>query len=290
MVRELMAFDLDNYKTLANGNLSDANITVELNWAMRLLAKKSFLYDPAISFNKQADVQTYNLRPNLTTVSSGTASATQTVGSTAGMSAGSSVYFVTAAAFRTVSSVTNTTVFIANSSVTTTTGEVVLAGNFTKRGFWVHNVILGGTPVKDYMGTEPGLYTVEQLDRTYTDWRTAANGTANTAAQFDRSLVLYPKPNAAGSNNFIAARYMPNDLSLGTDIPDMPIELHEIIATLAVVKAAEPQVSEAEGWERLKRYDASMVEQVAMCAELSYQGVFGSLKGFDRFLARSVQA
>jgi len=60
-----------------------------------------------------------------TTVTSGTASATQTVGSTTGMSAGDTLYFVTAATTRVIESVTNSTTVVLTATVTTTTSEKV---------------------------------------------------------------------------------------------------------------------------------------------------------------------
>ncbi len=62
---------------------------------------------------------------NNTTVTTGASSATQTVGTTAGMLAGSILYFNTAAVFRVVSSVTNSTTVVLTSSISSTTNEVV---------------------------------------------------------------------------------------------------------------------------------------------------------------------
>lgn len=60
-----------------------------------------------------------------TTVTTGIASATQTVGSTAGMQVGDTLYFATAATTRIVSSITNATTVVLTATVTTTTSEVV---------------------------------------------------------------------------------------------------------------------------------------------------------------------
>lgn len=60
-----------------------------------------------------------------TTVTAGAASATQTVGSTTGMAAGDTLFFVGAQVSRIISSVTNGTTVVLTASVTTTTAEKV---------------------------------------------------------------------------------------------------------------------------------------------------------------------
>jgi hypothetical protein len=69
-----------------------------------------------------------------TTVTSGTSSATQTVGSTAGMEVGTSLYFATTNAYRIVSSVTNATTVVLAATISTTTAEVVTAGPYQQPG------------------------------------------------------------------------------------------------------------------------------------------------------------
>lgn len=69
-----------------------------------------------------------------TTVTSGASSATQTVGDTAGMQAGDSLYFATTNAFRIVSSVTNGTTVVLTATISTTTDEVVTKGPYFQPG------------------------------------------------------------------------------------------------------------------------------------------------------------
>lgn len=166
----------------------------------------------------------------------------------------------------------------------------VSTSSFSRKVLWVHYVIIGGVTLKDNQGTEPGLFSMEEFQKNVDGWRTAANGTPTAAMQADRYLYLYPKPNGSGSNNYVAGRYMAADLANDSDIPDIPEELHDILAALAAVRAAEPSVSEQEGWARIQRYDASMPEQVAMAFEQSYQSVFGSMKGIERFVPRTLSA
>lgn len=65
-----------------------------------------------------------------TTVTTGASSATQTVGSTAGMYVGMSLYFATTNAYRIVSSITNATTVVLTATISTTTSEVVTAGPY----------------------------------------------------------------------------------------------------------------------------------------------------------------
>lgn len=69
-----------------------------------------------------------------TTVTSGASSATQTVGSTAGMQAGQSLYFAVSNAYRIVSSVTNTTTVVLTATISTTTAEAVSMGPYQQPG------------------------------------------------------------------------------------------------------------------------------------------------------------
>jgi|GEM_PF-2673910 len=69
-----------------------------------------------------------------TTVTLGASSATQTVGDTRGMQAGTSLYFAVTNAYRTVQSVTNSTTVVLTSTISTTTGESVSAGPFVQPG------------------------------------------------------------------------------------------------------------------------------------------------------------
>lgn len=63
-----------------------------------------------------------------TTVTTGASSATQTVGSTAGMAPGTLLYFVTTDEYRVVSSVASATSVVLDATLSTTTGETVAVG------------------------------------------------------------------------------------------------------------------------------------------------------------------
>jgi hypothetical protein len=73
--------------------------------------------------------QSGGLAQEFTTVTNGATSATQTLGSTAGMFPGKYIYFATAAVYRQISSITSATVVVLTASVTSTTGEAVTLAN-----------------------------------------------------------------------------------------------------------------------------------------------------------------
>jgi hypothetical protein len=69
-----------------------------------------------------------------TTVTTGAASATQTIGSTANVRPGDVLYFATTGDSRTVQSVTNGTTVVLSSTITTTTGETVTRTSIVQPG------------------------------------------------------------------------------------------------------------------------------------------------------------
>ncbi len=69
-----------------------------------------------------------------TTVTSGTTSATQTVGNVNGMQPGMSLYFATSNQYATIASITNSTTIVLTASITTDTGETVQMGPYGQPG------------------------------------------------------------------------------------------------------------------------------------------------------------
>lgn len=55
MVADLQAYNLDNYK---GPNPSDADLTAQLNWALRLVSRRVCLWDPAVIFTLKASQAT----------------------------------------------------------------------------------------------------------------------------------------------------------------------------------------------------------------------------------------
>lgn len=138
----------------------------------------------------------------------------------------------------------------------------------SKRVWKAEYVIIGGNPLLDASGKEYGLWSMDELERECPGWRTASSGTPSIAAYYTSTKIrLYPKPSAAGSNNFVSGLVIPADLSADADVPDIPEEIHEVIAFLAAVFASSPMASENEAWARLQKYEGGfwmrLVDEIA---------------------------
>lgn len=119
----------------------------------------------------------------------------------------------------------------------------------------VKRVIINGVPLRKPNG-EVGLWSYQEVEDRYPQWRTQAHGLPRIAFQLGRMLYVYPKPDSAYSNCFVAGQYLcatlsGSDTSLSYDLPD---ELHPAVVRLAADFAADPNVSESEGLLRLQRY------------------------------------
>lgn len=135
-------------------------------------------------------------------------------------------------------------------------GDMDLFGSaFTRDVLEVKRVIINGQPLRRPDGTV-GLYKYQEVEDRYPTWRSTAHGLPRIAFQLDRVLYLYPKPDAAYSNCFVAGQYLcatldGSNTALSYDLPD---ELHPAVVRLAADFASDPTVSENEGLARLQRY------------------------------------
>lgn len=136
----------------------------------------------------------------------------------------------------------------------------------SKKVVEVKGVYINNNPLAKADGMTRGLWTLQELERIHPGWRSAANGTPYVALQQNYNVLrLFPAPTAAivsSGNNFIAGTYLPPDMSNNSDVPDLPEELHEIIAYGAAVKAALPVVTEQEMWNRIKAYSAESIDAI----------------------------
>lgn len=121
----------------------------------------------------------------------------------------------------------------------------------------IHRVYVNGLALKKPDNVTCGLWSFQEIERVYPNWVTASNSTPQAAAQLGHKVMFYPPPTGSESNTFFVAEYLPKDLSTTdlTQIPDLPLELHECIAYLASIKIAAPQLTEAESFQRLNLYN-----------------------------------
>jgi hypothetical protein len=141
-------------------------------------------------------------------------------------------------------------------TLTINDGDYDLFGSaFGKDILEAKRVVINGRPLRKPNG-EVGLWTYQEVEDRYSQWRTASSGLPRIAFQLDRTLYLYPKPDSAYSNCFVAGQYQcgtlsGSDTSLSYDIPD---ELHVAVVRMAADFAADPLVAEVEAVARLQRY------------------------------------
>lgn len=113
-----------------------------------------------------------------------------------------------------------------------------------------------GEPLLDYQD-KAGLVTHAELEALAGfDWQSLAAGTPTRAMQLAHRLYLVPAPSAAADLTLMA-QILPVKMVDTTDDAvqfDLPVWTHEAVIYVAAAYAANPQVSEDEGFARLKRY------------------------------------
>lgn len=134
-------------------------------------------------------------------------------------------------------------------------------------------IVAGNTYLRDPAGNK-GLWTMEQIDELVAGWRTVSDGTPLRAAMVGgQYLRLNPAPDAAAiatGGFYIAGQYAPKDMTSGTDdAVTLPIheDVHEAICYLAAYRHAMPNVSENEGFQRLKAFKGEYFEAIRDIAQ-----------------------
>lgn len=119
----------------------------------------------------------------------------------------------------------------------------------------VHSVTVSGTTLKNW-ARKPGLFAFREIESKYPTWQTAGSGVPVAAFQNSNELWFHPRP-AQAYQAYVAGFYIPPDLVNASDVPDLPVEVHEAVAFLAAVYAAQPYVTEEEGLARMGAYNQS---------------------------------
>lgn len=126
-----------------------------------------------------------------------------------------------------------------------------------KKALTVLRVIVGGETLKKPSGSY-GLWTYQELEQQFPEWRDADNGTPYIGVQLGTSLIIVPPPTSSvisGGGNYIVHTKYPEDMSASSlsAEPDIPEDLHEALAKLAAAKAADPNVTEGHQDARVSR-------------------------------------
>lgn len=113
-----------------------------------------------------------------------------------------------------------------------------------------------------------GVWTMEQMDVFRPAWRDEAAGIPNAAAivRGGQYLRLLPKPSASVTSARISGQYIPKALTTSDDAVQLPLPkiCHEPLVYLSSVFSAIPNVSEAEGWQRLKAFNEAWMKDIEM--------------------------
>ena len=128
----------------------------------------------------------------------------------------------------------------------------------------------------------PGLWSLQELESLYPSYQSDSNGTPTKAVWLPGGKLLInvpPNATAAAATNYISGVYIAADLATdGTDAnssPDIPEERHEILAYIAAARAAMPNVSEQEGWQRILSYQTMESKAIAEDARLNKSKILG---------------
>ena len=152
-------------------------------------------------------------------------------------------------------------------------------------------VVIAGSLLLDARQDRPGLWSISEFERLNPNWRTDANGVPDKAAWHTDKLVLNPPPNTATASlntHYVSGLVLSADLTYdanaSTTALNVPVELHECVCYLAAVKAATPQVSEQEAWQRVSAYDQAWREEVEAQRRLNRESIqdWGTTSGYSQ--------
>lgn len=151
-------------------------------------------------------------------------------------------------------------------------------------------VVVDGDVLLDASGRQAGLWTVPEMERLAEGWRTSANSIPDKACWHSDKLILNPPPNTATASlntHYVAGTVLSADLTYdgnaSTTALNLPVELHEACCYLAAIKAATPQASETEGWQRIAAYDQGWREEIEHQRRLNKQSIqdWGTTSGYN---------
>lgn len=134
----------------------------------------------------------------------------------------------------------------------------------------VEVVRIGGVPLLNWR-EKPGLFSQSEMDATHEGWQAGGvAGTVEAASQIGNTLYVFPKPSGSITAH-VDGYAMPVALVADGDVSVLPLALDQAIVALAAIYAATPQVTEEEGMNRLKMYDAAAAAVVAEYAQAFHE-------------------
>ncbi|MBS1826522.1 MAG: hypothetical protein JST93_14495 [Acidobacteria bacterium] len=165
------------------------------------------------------------------------------------------------------------------------------------------SVYIGGNPLYDASGRRAGLWTINELNQFNPQWRTQSHGTPYVAVAYgSNTLLLNPKPDSttvSAGNCFVEGTVVPGwwktdgtysasgaagVVADGTATPDLPADMHEVLAVLAAVKAIKPMADSDAGWALVNAYSTELADSVETLARRNRAAMsaLGSILPSDR--------
>jgi hypothetical protein len=124
------------------------------------------------------------------------------------------------------------------------------------------------------------LYTLNEFVKRYTDYRwNATAGTPYVSYWQAGKLYLHVPPDATAQTKtcYVSGECYPIQFSASstTDVPDMPLELHETIAYLASVYAGEPTASDEVALMKLGGYSKQALADLNQVRDMNESLILG---------------
>lgn len=137
---------------------------------------------------------------------------------------------------------------------------------FSKRILRPRTVTINGTTLRRRDGRQYGLWTMEEFQRYYPEFRTASNDVPYLAVWLPTNKFILHNPPAAlyAGTNFVEGWTIPDALVNGADdnveLP-VPEEDHPAVVRLAIAFGSLPNISEQEAWARMQANDVWWKDQ-----------------------------
>lgn len=150
----------------------------------------------------------------------------------------------------------------------------------------VVKVYINGNLLYGPNGSETSLYSLEDWDEDYSDWRdSTVTGTPYMAMQRGKTLYLRHKPDAAcvaAGKNWIVGVCDPATLTNPTDVSDFPDDMCEAAAILGAKLATTPTITDTVGMNALAILNADISARVNEIRNVNYRALYGGMNGRAR--------
>lgn len=155
----------------------------------------------------------------------------------------------------------------------TATANIARLPQVSKRILQLHGGVLNGQRVRKSDGTY-GVWPLSEFTTRFPRYLSQASGTSRFITVDQNAVRIYPAPDSSfittsSGTNFLEATVIERDLinvqDDETELPE-PIDLHEVIAEVAVLLSAPFMSNEAEAWRRLQEINSRAIAEIGVVA------------------------